>query len=607
MFPAKCWKGEQKPACRLEIAEPYSHNLDVCPRRHRVLKPLLVAVLLALSPSAASADNLVSRDYARCRDTEADRDRYICYIRLGLEDDIIEGTIRRALHNEPELAAEIGISLEPPAASTRQRDARPSDAVLIQPSLDAFAATNEALELDQAGVLPDEALRSLLEANADVRSGSYFLGQITTPSPEELRITQYQRILTLHQSHNEEPELPRPSRSLVLAALRNWGRDLAGPIRTYSEFDQDESLEELAAAYANLGELDVARSILERADIEPARIDLELALITGDLGFAWEETKRLLTSTPPDTESTTLNSIDRLAYEAGDAAVLTAIRESYHDPEFTDLIYQTTLFYSIGYLGEDVIPDVLASLERRGGGPFDRGTRTARLMIEVGREAEVDAQIDRLAIDVQSCESRNNCQSFRDLMSFLAIRGRSDEIEMLIGEERTTTFFDVTPYEPFEIEVRTGQGEPASMELMIDRMTSRSQYWSLMTALQNCVRQRSSTRQGSAYRLSAAADFDGAYACATRLIEVSEMRETRQYYQRRYESEMEHMRRGYRFSSEIAASTVLALAQQMFKTGDTRAITLEREGIRLLADEGPERPPHSLVFLALERLGVSDL
>ena len=70
---------------------------------------------------------------------------------------------------------------------------------------------------------------------------------------------------------------------------------------------------------------------------------------------------------------------------------------------------------------------------------------------------------------------------------------------------------------------------------------------------------------------------------------------------------MEHMRHGYRFSREIAASTVLQLAKQMFETGDTRAITLEREGIRLLADEAPERPPHSLIFLALERLGVSDL
>ena len=566
----------------------------------KLLKLLLVAGCVAAQPASQGDEAIKTTDYAECAQEE---DRAVCYLRLAYQSGYLRGDVLARLESDPHLREAIGITgiPEPEGIEPDTETRSEMDKLIAEPSRIAASARMAALERDARGLPPEEALRPLLTANEGLQSRSIYLGQITTQSAVELRIEQYERILRLHTNPNEQATDPVPSAGLVREALRAWENDLSRPLETFTDFDQDDSLRELASGFALTGDIEAARRVLRKTRLDPLRIDLEVALAVGDLDTAWAITVSSIEALSELPRFVHLNSLPRLAFHKGDTELLNTIKEKLSEDEFADKIDQGVLFDALKYLGPKTFDFVRKSLERRRHESGFPGLALAKLWAESGDVEELDRQIDILASRAQECDRSSGCPQLSQLLGLLAIRGRVDEVYALIGEDKAESLFNITPYPPFRDEVDLGEGPPSSIEILIDHHRAKGAYFSLEGDLRRCAFSRLDDRRRR-LALEPTPDWDGAYACVLKLIEVVEFPASIAAHNDRYDRTIPALKERYSHGRFVAASTALSLARLFAESHEERSIHLEREALRLLSN-APERNVYgSFVPLAIKRL-----
>lgn len=568
----------------------------------KLLKLLLVAGCVAAQAAPQGNEAINTTDYAECAQED---DRAVCYLRLAYQSGYLRGDVLARLESESHLREAIGItgSPEPEEIEPDTEIRSEMDKLIAEPSRIAASARMAALERDARGLPPEEALRPLLTANEGLQSRSIYLSQITTQSAVELRIEQYERILRLHTNPDEQAIDPVPSVGLVRQALRAWENDLSEPLETFTDFDQDDSLRELASGLALIGDTEAAKRVFGKTRLDPLRIDLEVALAVGDLDTAWSITVSSIEAPLESPRFLHLNSLPRLAFQKGDTELLNAIREKLTVGEFVDRVDQGVLFDSLKYLGPGAFYPVRESLERRRHESGFPGFALAKLWAESGDVEELDRQIDSLASRAQECDRSFGCPQLSQLLGLLAIRGRVDEVYALIGEDKARSLFDISPYPPFRAEVDLGEGPPSSIEILIDHHLAKGAYFSLEGDLRRCAFSRLDERRRR-LALEPTPDWDGAYACVLKLIEVVEFPASIAAHNDRYDRTIPALIQNFSHGRFDAASTALSLATLFAESHEEWSIHLESEALKLLSN-APERSAYTIfVPLAIKRLEI---
>ncbi len=566
---------------------------------------LLLAGFASCSAIPRNPEQVSTREYARC--LEAD-DRPICYLSLAYKSGQLQAAEVKRLYAEPELADLIGIKTDADNLSrdTPKENQNSSYRLFVQPDREIWLAGTKALELDAAGVAPQEALIPILEANVSLQSRSDYTGQITTESRKEKRIRQYQRILDIYRGVSKECILSQPSPKFIEAMLAAWETDLAEKIRTYTDFNQDKSRRKLASAFAEFGDLASARRVFNASRIDPKRIELEIALSSGDLDAAWRLTKvDVLNAVEEDIDQfgrrieVDLEDIPSLANSKGNEPLLREISEIFADDEFVDRISAQHLFRSNRFLSSDARNSIGASFERRFEANEFPGTLLAQWWVDADQEQKLHPFIDRLAEKASTCEPKTRCPT-RQLLLLLAIGGRMGDLHELLPESVVEAYLSTSRYTPFDIEVKHGTGELSSMDMLFERYATQSGAGSLEYALRTCVFHRLEPSPEVINRVEP--DFDGAYHCATKLLDASQMPKSVSRHRSKYDNAPDSEKQRYMFGQNRAANTALLLASQLIATDQARSEFLERSALELLATAPEDERVHSIVDLAMMQL-----